>query len=203
MATSVRVWFYESPTWADIYPDIYLFISILYSSRGATRAKGDPVPCERLLSPARIRCASWAQTALRVIKTQWSSGAEHLNTDPQSLGVSDRSDRRPRSTFYCTALQNEGSPESRPSGGSTDAFKSERLVSVARVCSVCLSFQVFAVCWVSFRDKGGISSPSRQAVAAPTEPFTGFLIKHTIWPSINSPRLRNPPTCFSFSCISA
>lgn len=44
--------------------------------------------------------------------------------------------------------------------------------NVLRLFHSAWGFQLFAVCWVSFRDKGGISSYSREAVAAPTESFT-------------------------------
>lgn len=89
-------------------------------------------------------CIMWRMdTNHRVIKTQRSSGAEHLNNNPQSLSVSGhssrRSDRQPRSTFYCSALGMRGpqSPGSeRSSGGLTDTFKSEQVVSIACAPSV-------------------------------------------------------------------
>lgn len=167
---------------------------MLYSTRRVNRVS------EFLRGSTHIRCASCgvgAQTTRRIQKTEWSFGAEHLNRNPQSL-LSHRVSPQLTSQWSTVlvnilllSLWNEGSPDARwPwSGGLAETCKSEQLISinVLRLLRFGRRLQVFAVCRASFGDKGGISSSSRQAVAAPAESFMGSLIKHQIWWSINSP----------------
>lgn len=143
--TGICVWYYESPKrFLLIIFGIILALSIFisYCVRRAKGMKLDPVPCECLLWSTHIRCAScgvWAQTTHRLIKTQWSFGAEHLNNNPQSLLshcagpqlLSQWSTALVNILLRC--LWNEGSPES---AGLTDTFKSEQLISIKCAPSV-------------------------------------------------------------------